>query len=764
MNELNERSFVLKILKNISIFLLLIASVFFVFSCSKDDEKKEVPEGIYTDLLLEGFIDKNGVYTYTVSTNQLSLNLNDYIHISEFASWSISEKEDFSSAIDSNVNLKIGDNIFFIKIDDQNSNSKTYKINIIRSVSVVVEFNTNGGTACASQTLNSGDFVKNIPTTLKSGYEFLGWDYDFSSPITQNITVNAQWKPKEYTITVDMSSVGVANKIIPVVFGEKYSISAERVGYILSGYLLNSKEFSASGIWNIDTSITVVPTWTPEKYTISYVLDNDNVADEFNATTSYTFEDEEYILPILTDEQYEFLGWYKNNSELITSIPKGSVGNIELYARWKIKDPEPVPEPEIFEIRFDAEGTEYHEKTMQVTYGEEYQLPLILAPDGYVFDAWKNGEDRVMMSGIWNIRSNVVLKLQFKTDTYEIEYVLDNDVINPNSGKTEYNIESETYILLEPTKPNNYIFQGWYTNPSLSDEYKITEIIKGNIGDITLYAKFVKETYKINYDANGGTVSSTEQTVEFGEEFSLLKPEKPGYEFVGWLNNGNAFSDDEVWSIRENVELVASYKIIQYKIEYDLDGGEDPYNPTEYNVETDTIILKAPIKLGYNFVGWKREDTDEVNTSTQIIKGSVGDVKFTAIWDMIGKKYSYSEENGVKTATLIKYSPIEGAKNLVVEISDVVYYNGEKYTVTKIAQEAFADLTGIVEKVIIPSTLNEIGDGAFRNCDGMEIIAVLSSDTNVTEWTDALIIGLDNKHVADVIKGIRPKIGWNIYV
>lgn len=754
----------MKIFKKICLSILIIFSLIGICSCSKE-ENITVPEGVYTDLLLEGFIDKDGIYSYSVDHNQGSINLNDYIHISDYATWSISEKEDFSVTVNENLTLKDGNNIFFIKIEDQNSNSKIYKINIFKSISVSVDFNTNGGTPCSSQTLNSGDIVKNIPTTLKEGYDFVGWDYDFSNPVTTNITVNAQWKAKEYTITIDMASAGVENIIVPVKFGESYSLYAERNGYTLSGYTFDGKSFSSSDTWSFDSSITVAPVWNIQKYNISYFLDNDDIEENFEGKSSYTIEDDEYILPQLTDEEYDFLGWYKDNKELVTSIPHGSMGDLKLYARWKIKAQEPsTPEPEKFTVKFNAVGTEYHGQTITVTYGEVYELPIVIAPNGYQFDAWKYGEERVKISGIWNIKSDVELVLKFKAEVYNIEYVLSDDVTNPNCDKKTYTVESDTYQLLDAEKPNYYIFKGWYTDPSCTEESKITQIVKGSTGALVLYPKFEKESYTITYDTNGGTISNTIQKVEFGEAYTLLESKLPGYEFAGWLYEGELFTASEVWNMKSNITLVASWELIEYKIEYDLLGGEDPLNPSTYTIESETITLKSPFRSGYNFVGWKREGTDDVLIDTKINSGTVGNLKFIAVWDIIGKKYSYSDENGVKTATLIKYSPIDGVTGITVEINDIVYYNGEKYTVTKIAQEAFADLTGIVDKVIIPDTLKEIGDGAFRNCDGMEIIAMLPSSVDVVEWTDSLIIGADNKHVADVIKGIRPKIGWNIYV
>jgi uncharacterized repeat protein (TIGR02543 family) len=41
------------------------------------------------------------------------------------------------------------------------------------------------------------------PDPTRTGYDFNGWDFNFNTPITQNITINAKWKPKTYTITLN---------------------------------------------------------------------------------------------------------------------------------------------------------------------------------------------------------------------------------------------------------------------------------------------------------------------------------------------------------------------------------------------------------------------------------------------------------------------------------------------------------------------------------------------------------------------------------
>ena len=40
-----------------------------------------------------------------------------------------------------------------------------------------------------------------LPTN--GGYTFVGWNFDFTTPITSNITIYAQWEKNQYTIIFD---------------------------------------------------------------------------------------------------------------------------------------------------------------------------------------------------------------------------------------------------------------------------------------------------------------------------------------------------------------------------------------------------------------------------------------------------------------------------------------------------------------------------------------------------------------------------------
>lgn len=96
-------------------------------------------------------------------------------------------------------------------------------------------------------------------------------------------------------------------------------------------------------------------------------------------------------------------------------------------------------------------------------------------------DISSNGMNNRIKAFTTNIEDN--------TDSYSISYVLNDGENDTNNPKT-YSSESETINLLPATR-TNYIFDGWYSDADFTE--KVTEIKKGTIGDVVLYAKWTKQ-------------------------------------------------------------------------------------------------------------------------------------------------------------------------------------------------------------------------------------------------------------------------------
>ena len=82
------------------------------------------------------------------------------------------------------------------------------------------------------------------------------------------------------------------------------------------------------------TNTTYTAHWNPITYSITYVLNADDVKNP-NTVKDYTIESKTIELQFPTRAGYSFEGWFDQDNKLVTEILNGSVGDITLSALWK---------------------------------------------------------------------------------------------------------------------------------------------------------------------------------------------------------------------------------------------------------------------------------------------------------------------------------------------------------------------------------------------------------------------------------------------
>lgn len=109
---------------------------------------------------------------------------------------------------------------------------------------------------------------------------------------------------------------------------------------------------------------------------------------------------------------------------------------------------------------------------------------------------------------------------------------------NTNGGSSISNQtvkNGDTYDLDEPSK-TGYTFAGWFKDSELTKEVKNGDLICLG-SNITLYAKWTANTYKVVFNGNGNTGgSTTDKTCTYDKECTLTSNgfTKNGYTFAGW--------------------------------------------------------------------------------------------------------------------------------------------------------------------------------------------------------------------------------------
>ena len=230
----------------------------------------------------------------------------------------------------------------------------------------------------------------------------------------------------------------------------------------------------------------------------------------------------------------------------------------------------------------------------QATVGEDFKLgdgPFIA---GYTFVGWSltNSKDGEKVTEIKNVTEDVTVYGFYEVSKYTITYELDGGTYD---GQTVFNYGDE--IELDSPIKEGYMFVGWALEPGATRYIFEITVTK----DITLYAIYMPNEYRITYDLDGGKYQGP-TTVKHDEKIELGTPTKEGYDFLGWKFdiNSEEFVTEFVGS--KDITVFAIFEAKEYTITFELDGGTYD-GPT--TVKYDKILqLGTPTKEGYEFLGW----------------------------------------------------------------------------------------------------------------------------------------------------------------
>lgn len=550
------------------------------------------------------------------------------------------------------------------------------------------------GQVMESRSVYSGSTIENLPTQTLTGYDFSGW---YDNP--------------NYTGT-------------PYINGD---------------------------LWSSKHTITLYAKWTPKECMITFnatggtIIGSDkiNVLYDSNFTTSTTATKEGYVLD----------GWYDENNvqyitpEGISTIPWDHVEPYTLTAKWSI---------ESYEIQINDDGniTWLSEDGLSntqctVTYGTKLNAINLIAifkksnqgfKEGKIFDHFEYDDSTLDWTKIPDLGENnsiITIVPIWIFEEYTIYFNTLTDII-VNPIKSLYNSK----ITLPTPSRTNYIFDGWYTDNTYKTKVAWNTVpdltpTEQNNGSTQLIARWTPVTYRVYYNANGGSGTMSFTTYSYGVSFSLKKNifVKTGHDFIGWATSENGqvvYTDGQTMENSattqcSDINLFAIWTPSKYHITY-KNLGANMFVAIDYyiygkgmkwmpSVQLNTSYMKPTLK---DFYGWYTTDSFETQV-TSISPTQTGNITLYA-------KYDYSVATMVSVGTFTVTD--EGTSN-----------NPQRCVTINLKKEHYENLKNTTLKTLKV----EVSFNLWEIDDGYQHIYLRNDSTKSTLWSTKINHSGDKK-------------------
>jgi len=365
-----------------------------------------------------------------------------------------------------------------------------------------------------------------------------------------------------------------------------------RAGYTQVGWATvdgGEKVYDFEDIYTKNEALTLYPVWNTNKYTITF--DTNGGSEIAPITQDYGTQIAAPANP--TRKGYTFKGWDK---EIPETMP---AENITVKAQWEINQ---------YTITFDTNGGSEIAPITQ-DYGTEITAPDNPTRKGYTFKGWDKEIPKTMPA------ENITLKAQWEINQYTITF--------DTNGGSEIAPITQDYgtEITAPANPTRkgYTFKGW--------DKEIPKTMPAE--NITLKAQWEINQYTITFDTNGGSEIAP-ITQDYGTEITAPdKPTRKGYTFKGW--------DKEIPETMpaENITVKAQWKINQYTIAFDTNGGSE-IAPITQDYGTEITAPDNPTRKGYTFRGWDKEIPKTMPAENITVKAQWEINQYTITFDTNG--------------------------------------------------------------------------------------------------------------------------------
>ncbi|MBE6686879.1 MAG: hypothetical protein E7591_06565 [Ruminococcaceae bacterium] len=384
------------------------------------------------------------------------------------------------------------------------------------------------------------DVIGGFPAPIKRGYLFNGWKNTATGehwtggwgtqPFTYgaNTTITAQWVEdpnfKPYYLIFDVNGGNMTSNhatTYGIATGDKYVDilgtipTAARTGYTFDGWYSAKYNYTLEigGTFTAAEDVTLVAQWVPVQSVVTLNL-NDTTGTKAECSVSsitVAYDSTYSALPAPTRTGYTFNGWFTaaTGGTQVTSSTKVTItSNQTLYAHWTAKS---------YTLTFVLQGG-----TQQSGYAESYTFLAdqsfneviggfpIPTRTGYDFRYWQwsNHTDHCWetewgANQTYYFGQNITVYARWDAATYTVTFNKNASDATLTTTSVTVTYGKEYGTLPEPSRGDEYLFDGWFTQAEGGTRVTSTTIVTAT-SNHTLYAHWLDAaSYTITFNSNG---------------------------------------------------------------------------------------------------------------------------------------------------------------------------------------------------------------------------------------------------------------------
>ena len=441
---------------------------------------------------------------------------------------------------------------------------------------------------------------KTIDGYITPQSQMIPWD-------SETKTINFKYDMVDYALSVDLNGGTCTDQsTIPSTYTvEDAPITlpsdVKRGDEVFMGY-------SGSGLTTLSKNVTIPTGSTGNRTYIANFKKAEYVNISFDSRGGSKVETQRIIkggslesLPTPTRLGYDFVGWYDGYDKV--EITKTFDKDVQLVAKWKAKH---LSRTVIYQS--SVSNKELKRSTIEYDFGQQVTINGInitgyKKTSDYVFNADMNVEDII---------------IRCVPEVYTITYNLNGGAFDKNVTSTiSYTIEAQD-ISIPDAMREGHTFTGWTDNKG-AVKVKNYIIKSGTTGNITLTANYDINTYRLSFNANGGSCNEQYQDLKYGTLLTNLPtPTRSGYTFIGWFD---AKDGGKQYTARNkmpagNMTLYAHWRGNILTINYHLNGGTDVPSDNDFTSAEIARTEKYTYPNTLNSYGLNNASIDRVTPPT----------------------------------------------------------------------------------------------------------------------------------------------------